>query len=130
MSKRKICRSCKMNQNMVVEPAKHHLVSPGIHCPLCNHHLGKFYSHIDDDLWGDALECKKCHNYILYLSPYGEKWKEESYLPNDTCVIRHFENNETYISVKNKDAAKVKHLITFNSLDDLMKKVRTIITFS
>jgi len=120
-----------------MEVTKHELVAPKFVCPLCNK-IPKWYSHLNDECSGDALECKSCHNYILYISTGTkeediERWKDEIYIPSksgDILVMRGFEDNTTFISINDKKVITLNQIIQFKSLDDLINKVRTIVVFS
>lgn len=129
MTKKVVCRSCELQYKELRRRTEHFLVDVGFYCPVCDN-SGKCYSHTDDALWGDALECKRCHNYILYLSPKGEFDKDEIYLPKDICISRYLHIGETTIFIGDKTAADLKQIIQFSTKKKLIEKVRTILTFS
>lgn len=133
MRKKVICRSCELQYKELRRRTQHKLVNVGFYCPLC-HYTGKCYSHTDDALWGDALECKSCHDYILYLSPKREFDKDEIYLPNDLTVIRYFSITDTTVFSSRKGydetICSVNRILQFESKENLIQKVRTMITFS
>ena len=123
------CRSCKLDYNMVYKPRKHKLVDLNLVCPVCNYN-GKWASHLCDELWGDGLECRKCHNYILYVSPENQKWKDEIYLPKDRFLIRDFNDNSSAVYSNHKQIFEVKHLIQFQNYAQLENNIRTMVVFS
>lgn len=97
---------------------------------------------MNDDLVGDALECKSCHNYILYVIPdivpgtndlFLQPWKDEIYLLKDSkeiLVMRNFEDNNTYVAIDNKRVTDFNGVLQFNSVEYLFKKLESIIVFS
>ncbi len=133
MAKKQVCRSCELQYRELRRRTDHELVDVGFHCPVCDN-SGKCYSHEDDALWGTALECKRCHNYILYLSPKGEIDKDEIYLPKNLCVTRYFSVNDTTIysleQPYDKTIVSINRILQFDSKKSLINKVRTMIMFS
>lgn len=129
-TKRK-CRSCILAKEFVTEPSKHRLVEADFTCVLCGK-KPKWYSHINDELVGDALECKFCHDYIIYIN--GDvTWKDEIYLYRDdkeVLVMRNYEENTTFVSIDNKEVTTLKHILQFKSVEDLLNKIETIVVFS
>lgn len=110
---------------------KHRLVAADFVCLLCGK-KSKWYSHITEGIVGDALECKLCHDYIIYINS-DKTWKDEIYLYRDeqeVLVMRDYEDNTTYISVNNKEVVTLKHILQFSSVEKLLDKVETIIVFS
>lgn len=125
---------------------KHELVEAGYHCPVCNK-VTKWYSHVTDTLVGDSLECKTCHNYIIYVlfdlvpgvdefeaaTPCLTKWKDEIYTSwgdKDVSVIRNIEDNVTLVSVDDGAYIKLNHVLEFTSIEQLNKRLESIIVFS
>lgn len=126
------CRSCKLDYN-VDEIARHHnQITLELQCPLCNQ-AGIWSSHIDDALWGDSLECVGCDNYILYVSPEGQIWKDEIYLQGDRVLIRDLENNTSTLCsslICTKTICKLDHIIQFQDLVQLERRAKTMEIFS
>lgn len=101
----------------------------GLVCPMCNYD-GQWASHIQKGLWGDGIECIKCHNYILYVSPENQIWKDEIYLEEGRYLIRDIVSNETTLFSKGKIVCEVNHIIQFQSLTQLANKIKTMMVFS
>lgn len=132
MATKRKCRSCFLAKEYVMETSKHQLVDPKLICPLCSH-KGKWYSHLNDELSGDALECKGCHNYIFYVIDPPHPWKDEIYIPRDSgeiLVMREFEDKTTFISIDNKKVTTLNQILQFQNLDELMGRIKTIVMFS
>lgn len=110
------CKSCSIiNKELCIENNKHRLIKTNFICPLCNKNT-KWYSHINHELSGDALECKSCRNYIIYVVEPNKPWKDEIYLSTSkdmVFVMRNFEDNKTFISLKEL-LAKIKTIIVFS----------------
>lgn len=135
------CRSCKMMKDMGADQLKHELVAPPYKCVICNKQT-KWYSHLCDDLMGDSLECKSCHNFIIYALPdidpkteehYYNIWKDEIYLSQfskEILVLRSYEDNTTFISINDIKVTALNHIIQFESLIQLYKKLESIVVFS
>lgn len=131
MSNNRKCRSCVLAKKYSSEQSKHRLVSADFTCPLCEK-KPKWYSHLNSELVGDALECKLCHNYIIYVTPDGV-WKDEIYLfkeDHEVLVMRSFEDTTTYVSLDDEEVTTLQHILQFKSTDDLLSKVQTILVFS
>ena len=125
-----ICRSCEMDKGMhLSRPVKHYPVDIGLVCPLCNYD-GEWLSHTHADLWGDGLECAKCHNYILYTSPDNQIYKDEIYLSRDRYLIRHLEDNRTSFYVGYKRICEVNQIIQFENCLQLENKIQMMLVFS
>ena|SRR5271166_1206826 len=122
------CRSCTMDYGNDTH-TRHRLIDAGLLCPLCNYR-GKWCSHINEDLWGDSLECKKCHDYILYVSPDNQIWKDEIYLPQDRYLIRHLETNTSSLFVGLKEITTLDYIVQFQTLRQLINRIQTIVVFS
>ncbi len=122
------CRSCKMDYSLV-GGRRHRLIDVGLQCPLC-YYNGKWCSHINDDLWGDGIECRKCHNYILYVSPENQIWKDEIYLQGEVYLIRHIDTNTSALYIGNKTIVEMDHIIQFQDLAQLERRIKTMMVFS
>ena len=123
------CRTCALDTFEKRDPAGHQPFEGPVYCSVCRKEV-KGYSHLDEDYWGDAIECSECHNYIIYLSPEKQIWKDEVYLDNETLVIRDIESNETRIFVNDRRVTDIQGLLWFNSISDLQKRIKTILVFS
>lgn len=138
MATRRKCRSCDLTNQLIDKPIKHKLISVNFRCPLCNK-IPKWYSHLHEDLSGDSLECKSCHNYILYNSTDAKiedtkKWKDEIHFfvsGKEFFVMRDYEDSRTYVWVNDShNPIKLNSILEFKSLEDLINKVKTIVVFS
>jgi hypothetical protein len=135
MASKKTCRSCQMIADDLLVTKKrrrHKLIDTGIECPLC-HSQGKFSSHIDEELVGDALECRRCHNYIFYVLPDGTIWKDEIFIPNEkghSLFIRDLQTNETYVFVNEQEILTLDHILQFTDVKQLTNRMKTFIVFS
>jgi hypothetical protein len=125
-----ICRSCDMDKSKHLSgPMRHRLVDVGLICPMCNHD-GEWSSHLHDELWGDSLECIICHNYILYVSPENQIWKDEIYLSKGRYLIRNLEHNTSTLYANATEICEVEHIMQFESPLQLENKIQTMVVFS
>lgn len=137
------CRTCKFSKENYIEVRKHILCTTSFKCVLCNKPT-KWYSHMDDDsgLMGDALECKSCHNFIIYAMPdinpeteehYLKVWKDEIYISRkskEVLVLRNYEDNHTVIYIDNINLTDIEGILQFDSPIHLLKRVESIVVFS
>jgi|WetSurMetagenome_2_1015567.scaffolds.fasta_scaffold435581_2 hypothetical protein len=137
------CRTCRFSKENYLEAKKHILCTTDFKCVLCSKPT-KWYSHYDDDsgLVGDALECKSCHNFIIYVIPdinpeteehYLKVWKDETYLfrkSKDVLVLRSYEDNTTAIIIDDVQKIFIEGILHFDSSEHLMKRIESIIVFS
>lgn len=137
------CRTCQFSKDNFFKSTKHVLCKTDFTCAFCNKPT-KWYSHFDDDtdLVGDALECKSCHNFIVYAIPdigpdpkilIPKVWKDEIYLSRNSkeiLVLRSYEDNQTVIQIDNTLVTNIEGILHFNSPEHLLKRVDSIIVYS
>jgi len=128
MRKPSKCRSCNYVYEYSHHVTRHKLVDAGFACPLCKATRMAFHPQ-GDDLSGEAYECVKCHNYILYTE--GPKiTKDEIYFPELWVVIRDVENNSTYFSIDDERIYVWKKVLPFETKEELFNKLKTVVVFS
>lgn len=113
---------------------KHVLIKTDFICIVCNK-PSKWYSHWGGWL-GDALDCKSCHNYIVYLNSKNELpliWKDEIYLSKnnrEVAFLRSYIENKTQIYINENKLTDLNHILKFDSAEHLLKRIESIIVFS
>jgi hypothetical protein len=130
MRKPSKCRSCNLNYELSGEAGKHSVVDIGMYCPLCKKVNKWIYHGQHDQLSGDALECKVCHNYILYSDGVGTIEKDEIYFSKNYCLIRDLEKSKSYFSIDDKRIFTFPYIVIFSNPKDLFNKLKTIVVLS
>ena len=107
-------------------------------CPLCNSNSKRWCFHGEsEDSAGSTLECRDCHNYILYY--FSCKYfddLEKSDLDKEEFYVDKFSiiKEENSFIILSDSTAWNDHIVTipsfsFNNQDHLLKKLKTYITF-
>jgi len=126
------CRCCQLDNELLArydETTNHHtLVDIGLYCPVCNF-SGISSLHIEEELLGEAWGCINCNNYILYTDK-NQIWKDEIYLTDGYSLIRNLEENESTIGNGYTKIVCIQSIITFNSIEALQNKLKTLVLFS
>lgn len=133
------CRSCELDvlyREIGIGDIKHETIYADYKCIICNND-SQWLSHKHEALYGDALECSKCHDYIIYISPENILWKDEIYTNDpDYYIIRSFEDNYTDIyeagtgpSFKNKKVFSNNNVLKIENTSSLIQKIKTLMVF-
>lgn len=127
------CKSCNINYELTGKTGKHQLINCGLVCKVCLSKDKVAFHGGHEGLFGEALECRTCHNYILYTNgSLDAVWKDEIYIPSasgNIFVMRDYEDSTTFISINSIKVTKLKQIIEFKSMDDLVDKVKMITLF-
>ena len=122
-----MCRSCDHHERYGGKRGHIEFQEP-YYCLVCEESTRALF-HQDDDFWGVAIECSKCHNYILYVTPEKIIWKDEIYI-EEMCVIRNLEDQMTTLDANDKIVLSIKGIMEFNSFSALKKRLKTMMVFS
>jgi len=131
------CRSCNLNYELTNKVGRHQIVNADIYCLICKSSGKSAYHGSHEDLSGDSLECNNCHNYILYTIGMGTIWKDEIYLPNNSCLIRDLEESKSHFIFNDVawDSGKfysieIPGILQFSSIENLISKLEILSIFS
>ncbi len=126
------CRACQIENDLLARYDRthnqHELVDVGIYCLVCKF-SGAFSLHIEKDLLGESWCCTNCNNYILYTDK-NQIWKDEIYFPDEISLIRNLEENESTIGSSYKEIVTINSMVSFDSIEALQKKLKTLVLFS
>ena len=117
------CRGCNYQKS-----DNHTLISHTNLCQICN--SLNFSKHIIlYSVANYALECNNCHNYIEYIDPYNNIWKDQVYLDNDIALLRFYDDKTASLWKNMEKIYTFKKHIDISNYNLLFNKIKTIMIF-
>ena len=133
MKKNTKCKTCNYNIKVTGTPGKHRVVDTGMFCPVCNKTVKSIF-HSEHD--GFSLECRSCHNYILYFSDEegdGNNliWKDETYYEDSRyCLIRNLEDHSSALLCDEDKVLELDTIVDIKNVNSLLSRLKKLIIFS
>jgi len=130
------CKTCHVAMENDYDAGKHYDIIKHDICPLCKNNKKWSYHENSIDLDGIVLECGECHNYVKYyfacldiknIGAY--KLDREEFWINDYLLIKENNLNKILYYPTRLTICEVP-IFEFLSKEDLLKKIKTYITFS
>lgn len=123
------CRIAELGSQLYQDVGRHRDHKSDRICPPCLCQEPEWSSHSGGNCIGCAIECERCHNYVIYYDDINMKFlfKEEFY-SNEYCIIKY--DKEILVLDKND-----RHVLTIPVFDNcdiprLFDKIKTYVVFS